>query len=70
MQDRYNLDVDTAASVPIVLDTVATFYRESAAELSADWQEKSAGEIWNDFARILDNAADSCHRAIQRRGLA
>lgn len=65
--DRYNLDVDAPEKVPIVLETVANYYRESASELASAWQEKSAGKIWDDFARILDRAAQQCRKAVAKR---
>lgn len=63
----YNLDVDTPEQVPVVLETVANRYRESAAELVAAWQDRSAGKCWVDMARILDRAAESCRKAIANR---
>ena len=68
MLDRYNLDVVDPDSVPIVLETVANFYRESAGELEGAWQDRYAGKIWEDFARILDRAAQSCRKALDKRG--
>jgi hypothetical protein len=64
-----NLDVDALEKVPVVLETVANHYRESASELAGAWQDAEAGKIWADFARILDRAAESCRKAIHRRGL-
>ena len=68
MQDRYNLDVATPEDVPVVLETVANYYRESAGELQNAWQDANAGKIWSDFATILDRAAKSCLAALQKRG--
>jgi hypothetical protein len=45
MQDRYNLEVEKPEQVPVVLETVANFYRETG---------------WTDLATILDSAARSC----------
>jgi hypothetical protein len=67
MQDRYNLDVAAPEDVPIVLETVANFYRESASELAGAWQDQGAGKVWEDFAKILDRAAESCRKAIAKR---
>lgn len=66
MQDRYNLDVKTPEEVPVILETVAQYYRESQGELESAWQDKSAGKVWGDFARILDRAAESCRKAMSR----
>jgi hypothetical protein len=63
----YDLDVATPEEVPAILETIANRYRESAAELSSTWQDRSAGKVWADFATILDRAADSCRKAISRR---
>ena len=65
--DRYCLDVATPEEVPIILETVANYYRESQGELSSAWQDKSAGKVWADFARILDRGAESCRKAIKQR---
>jgi len=65
--DKYSLDVDAPDRVPAVLETIADRYRESVYDLQAAWGDKS-GEIWGDFARILDRAADQCKRALEKRG--
>lgn len=65
---RYNLDVADPDSVPTVLETVANFYRESAGELESAWQDRYAGKIWEDFAQILDRAAEQCRKALAKRG--
>lgn len=67
MHERYNLDVETPENVPIVLETVANYYRESQGELSASWQDENAGKVWGDFANILERAARSCRLAISKR---
>jgi len=63
----YNLDVATPEEVPAVLESVAKRYRESADELSSAWQDCSAGNVWNDFATILNRAAESCRKAVSKR---
>jgi hypothetical protein len=67
MFDRYNLDVATPDDVPVVLETVANHYRESASELASAWQDRTAGKVWEDIARILDRAAESCRKSIRNR---
>jgi hypothetical protein len=67
MLERYNLDVSTPDDVPVILETVANHYRESAAELASAWTDPTAGKIWEDFARILDRAAESCRKAMRNR---
>ena len=67
MQRNYELDVATPEEVPDILETVADRYRESASELSSVWQDGNAGKIWDDFANILDRAAESCRKAITKR---
>jgi hypothetical protein len=64
---KYNLDVDAPEKLPLVLETVAALYRESAAELSSAWQDRQAGKVWSDFATILDRAAEQCREAITKR---
>ena len=66
-KDHYNLDVATPEEVPVILETVAKHYRESAVELSSAWQDHNAGKVWTDFATILDRAAESCRKAITKR---
>ena len=66
--DKFSLDVDAPDRVPAVLETIADRYRESVYELQAAWGDKS-GEIWGDFARILDRAADSCRTALKQEGI-
>lgn len=66
-KDRYNLDVETPEEVSVILENVATLYRESQGELSSAWQDPSAGKVWEDFARILERAAESCRKAIAKR---
>ena len=63
----YKLDVATPEEVPAVLEAIADRYRESADELLSAWQDDNAGKVWNDFATILDRAAESCRRAITKR---
>lgn len=64
----YDLNVDAPEKFPAVLENVAEHYRQSHAELSAGWQETSAGRIWADFAAILDRAAKSARKALERSG--
>lgn len=56
-------------TVERILRDAADLYRESDFELAAARQDKRAGAIWSDFARILERAADSCERARNKRGL-
>ena len=66
-----DIDLNVAApeTVQLTLRRAADQYRESSGELAAAWQDKIAGSVWNDIARILDRAADSCERACIRHGL-
>ena len=50
-----------------VLRDAAQQYCESASELASTWQDNQAGAIWNDYAAILERAADSMARARTRR---
>jgi len=67
MLDRYNLDVEAPEQVAVVLETVASFYRESTSELQSAWQDPNAGKVWSDIATILDRAAASCRKAVLKR---
>ena len=59
--------VPQQADVPIVLREVANHYRQSASELASAWQDRMAGAVWSDLARILERAADSTDKAIRNR---
>ena len=63
-----HFDVATPEEVAVVLETVANYYRESAGELQGAWQDANAGKIWGDFAAVLDRAARSCRKALEKRG--
>jgi hypothetical protein len=62
----YSLDVAAPEDVPIVLLSVASHYRESAAELQGAWQDRNAGAIWARFATILDRAAEQCRKQLAK----
>ena len=65
---RYSLDVGGPNAAPEVLRRTAERYRADAVELAATWQDSAAGKIWDDFAGILEAAAEKCERAMKRRG--
>jgi hypothetical protein len=67
MPSSIDLDIDSPDKLPIVLETAAQFYRDSASELANAWTDPSAGKVWEDFARILDRAAESCRKSIRNR---
>lgn len=64
-----DLGVDAPNKVEHVLRVTADLYRQSAMDLALSWQEKNAGRIWTDFARILEKAADHCEKTRQKYGL-
>jgi hypothetical protein len=66
---NYNLDICTPEELPIKLRWIADQYGDSQSELSAAWQDEHAGKIWSDFATILYRAAESCDKALTKRGL-
>lgn len=61
-----DLDIDIPEKLPAALRRAAERYRESASELHSAWQDRNAGRVWSEFARILDRAADSADRAIDK----
>lgn len=61
-----DLDIATPEELPRVLRAAAQQYAESQSELSSAWQDSAAGRVWQEFARILNRAADSAERAIQK----
>ena len=52
-----------------ILRNVADTFNEAATELSAAWQDNSAGKCWADFARIFERAAEQCAKARAKRGV-
>lgn len=68
---KRNLDLDVMAphQVALTLRRAANIYREGAAELQTYWQDSDAGKCWEDFAGILDRAADACEKARAKRGV-
>ena len=60
----FDLDVDSPDEVANVLRDAADAYHESASELDASWQDKSAGRPWTIIARILEKAADQIDKAL------
>jgi phage terminase small subunit len=61
-----DLDVATPEQVAEVLRDAASKFHESAVELSAAWQDKTAGAIWRQIAKILEQAADKCDRTVAK----
>lgn len=66
MARSYELDVDVPEKLPEVLRHAAELYYESEAELQASWGDPQAGRVWREFAKILERAADSCDKAIDK----
>lgn len=64
-----DLDVATPEGVPDVLRKAAWNYREAHNELQAMWQDKHAGKVWEQFARILEKAAEQCEKELKAEGL-
>jgi len=61
-----DLDVESPVQVPQVLRQAADRFRESADELQSAWQDQHAGKVWTAIATILDRAASSCEKAIEK----
>lgn len=68
---KRNLDLDVMAphQVALTLRRAVDSYREGAAELQTAWQDPNAGKCWEDFAGILERAADACEKARTSRGV-
>jgi hypothetical protein len=61
-----DLDVDTPEKVAQVLRAAAERFYESEGELQSAWQDRNAGRVWREFAKILERAADQCERAVSK----
>jgi hypothetical protein len=63
---QLDLDVDVPEKVPVALRRAVEHFEEAFSELQSAWQDRNAGRVWHEFAKILDRAADSCDRAIDK----
>jgi len=61
-----DLNVASPEELPQVLRRAADAFRESHEDLKVNWQDPNAGAVWAAFARILDRAATSAEKAIER----
>lgn len=61
-----SLDVVEPEKVAHVLRRAAETYTDLAFEVAIVLGDEPAGKVWVTLARILDRAAASCERAIQR----
>ncbi|MCJ7409532.1 hypothetical protein LPQ06_28480 [Klebsiella pneumoniae] len=61
-----DLNVASPEELPQVLRRAADIFRESHEQLKINWQDPNAGSVWAEFARILDRAATSAEKAIER----
>jgi len=59
-----DLDVATPEEVSEVLRAAADKFRESQSELQSAWQDRNAGRVWGEFAKILESAAAKCDAAV------
>lgn len=69
MKSNLDLDVIAPHQVAIALRRAADNYRSGATELQTAWQDPNAGKCWEDFAGILERAADACEKARAKRGV-
>lgn len=60
-------NVSSPDEVPEILRAAAQEYYDAESELQTAWQDRNAGKIWGDFARILERAAASMDGAIRKR---
>ena len=63
-----DLDVSSPDAVPRVLREAAERFACDASNLGAAWQSKTAGRVWNRFARELDRAATRCEQILNQEG--
>jgi hypothetical protein len=60
----FDPDVSIPEEVAPVLRKAADAFNESASELEASWQDKTAGGAWVKIARILERAADQIDKIV------
>jgi hypothetical protein len=66
MTNKLDLDVSMPNSVADVLRAAADRFGADAMMLSANWQDDSAGRVWNRIARVLDRAAIRCEQIVNQ----
>ena len=59
-------DPATPEGIPAALRAAAELFAQSREDLAANWQDRNAGRVWGEFARIMERAADACDRAIAK----
>jgi hypothetical protein len=59
-------DPATPEGIPVALRAAADLFAQSREDLAVSWQDRDAGRVWGEFARILNRAADACDRAIAK----
>lgn len=69
-QTMNSLDLNVASpeELPQVLRRAADVFRESHEQLKLTWQDPTAGLVWVKFAQILNRAAASAEKAVERLG--
>lgn len=60
-----DLDVSTPEEVAVILRRAADRFRDSTDELGSAWQDRRAGRVWSEFAKVLDRAAAACDKAVK-----
>lgn len=65
-----DLNVADPEEIPRVLRRAADTFRESREQLKLAWQDPAAGLVWAKLAVILDRAATSAEKAVERHHLA
>jgi hypothetical protein len=61
-----SLDLDAPEELAIMLRAAAERYAESRTEWQAAWQDRNAGRVWSEFARILERAAAAADKAVKK----
>ena len=61
-----DLDVEDPASLPKVLRAAADAFYASQAELAAAWQDRGAGRVWGELAKVLERAAVQAEKAVHK----
>jgi len=63
----FDLNVMAPHEVARVLRLAAWEFECDHANLQSCWQDREAGAVWSDIAKVLERAADRCDRLVEKK---